>query len=260
MSGDPAPLAARLRAAGCVWAEDEAALLLGADWGADELERRVRRREAGEPLEWVLGWAEFDGLRLAVDPGVFVPRQRTVELAQAAVARLAAAPPPRVLLDVCTGCGAIACVAARDCPDALVVAADIDPVAVACAARNGRPRGIEGVRSDLLGDLPERLRGAADVIVANLPYVPEREVARLPADAREWEPVRALSGGPDGLAVLRRLAGQAAGWLRPGGALLCELAPWQATVAAGELRALDYEVVISLVDEDETAVLTAARP
>lgn len=260
MSGDTAALTARLRAAGCVRAEDEAALLLGEGFASAELERRVRRREAGEPLEWVLGWAEFDGLRLAVDRGVFVPRQRTVELARAAVARLAAAPPPRVLLDICTGCGAIACVAARDCPDAEVVAADLDPAAVACAARNARSRGIEVLRSDLLDGLPARLQGSADVVVANVPYVPERELARLPVDARDWEPVLALSGGQDGLAVLRRLAAQAATWLRPGGTLLCELAPVQAARTTSELRALGYGVGVTLVDDGDTAVLAATRP
>jgi release factor glutamine methyltransferase len=249
-------LVARLRAAGCVRAEDEAALLLAERWEAGELERRVRRREAGEPLEWILGWAEFGDVRLAIDPGVFVPRHRTVALAGAAVARLAAAAPPGVLIDVCTGCGAIACVAARDCPGAIVVAADIDPAAVACAARNGRPYGVEVVRSDLLDDVPAGLRGLVDVLVANVPYVPDAELDRLPVDAREWEPRQALAGGPDGLSVLRRLVAQAGPWLRPGGVLLCELSPDQADQMAGELHAVDAE----LVDDGETAVLTVRLP
>lgn len=249
-------LASRLRAAGCVRAEDEAALLLAGHWEAAELERRVRRREAGEPLEWILGWAEFGDLRLAIDPGVFVPRQRTVALADAATARLAAATPPRVLIDVATGCGAIACVAARDCPDATVVAADIDPTAVACAARNGAPYGVEVVRSDLLDSVPARLLGRVTVLVANVPYVPDAELGRLPVDAREWEPRSALAGGPDGLAVLRRLAAQAGPWLRPGGVLLCELSPDQATRVADELHAVDVE----LVDDDDTAIVTVRFP
>lgn len=245
-------LTSRLRAAGCVRAEDEAALLLAQRWEARELERRVRRREAGEPLEWILGWAEFAGLRLAIDPGVFVPRQRTVALARAAVARLAAAAPPRVLIDVCTGCGAIACVAARDCPGATVVAADIDPVAVACAARNAGPYGVEVVRSDLLGDAPARLRGQVAVLVANVPYVPDAELGRLPVDARQWEPRHALAGGSDGLSVLRRLAAQAGSWLRPGGALLCEVSRDQAALVADENHAVDVEVVA----DEGTAVVT----
>lgn len=247
---------ARLRAAGCVRAEDEAALLLAERWEAGELEQRVRRREAGEPLEWILGWAEFGDLRLTIEPGVFVPRQRTVELARAAVARLAAAAPPRVLIDVATGCGAIACAAARDCPDATVVAADIDPTAVACAARNGAQYGVEVVRGDLLEAVPARLRGHADVLVANVPYVPDAELSRLPLDAREWEPRQALAGGPDGLSVLRRLAAQAAPWLCPGGALLCELSPDQAAGLASERHGVDIE----LVDDDDTAIVTLTFP
>jgi release factor glutamine methyltransferase len=231
-------------------------MLLAERWEAGELEQRVRRREAGEPLEWILGWAEFGDLRLAIDPGVFVPRQRTVELARAAVARLAAAGPPRVLIDVGTGCGAIACVAAHDCPGATVVASDIDPTAVACAARNGGPYGIEVVRSDLLDAVPARLRGLVDVLVANVPYVPDAELGRLPLDAREWEPRSALAGGPDGLSVLRRLAAQAGPWLRPGGALMCELSPDQADRVADELHAVDVE----LVDDDETAIVAVRLP
>jgi release factor glutamine methyltransferase len=249
-------LTSRLRGASCVRAEDEAALLLAQRWEARELEQRVRRREAGEPLEWILGWAQFGDLRLAIDPGVFVPRQRTVALARAAVARLTAAAPPRVLIDVGTGCGVIACVAARDCPGATVVAADIDPAAVACAARNGGPHGVEVVRSDLLDGVPARLRGRVDALVANVPYVPDAELGRLPVDAREWEPRQALAGGPDGLSVLRRLAAQAGPWLRPGGALLCELSPGQAARVADELHAVDVE----LVDDEETAIVTLRPP
>jgi len=245
-------LAARLRRAGCVWAEDEAALLLAEGWTPAERDRRVRRREAGEPLEWVLGWADFGGLRLAVDPGVFVPRQRTVALARAAAARLAATAPPRVLVDVATGCGAIACLVAESCPDAEVLATDVDSVAVACATRNGLPLGVEVVRGDLLDAVPARLRGRVAVLVANVPYVPAAELDRLPVDAREWEPRRALDGGPDGLAVLRRLAAQAPAWLRTGGALLCELSPAQATSLADELPG----TAVDLVDGGDTAIVS----
>lgn len=245
-------LTRRLRAAGCVWAGDEAALLLAERWEGPELEQRVRRREAGEPLQWILGWAEFGDLRVDISPGVFVPRQRTVALADAAVARLAAAAAPRVLVDVGTGCGAIACVAARACPDALVVATDIDPAAVACAARNGARYGVEVVHGDLLDGVPPRLGGRVDVIVANVPYVPEGELGQLPPDARDWEPLHALAGGRDGLALLRRLAARAGPWLRPGGALLCELSPRQAATVAHESPAAEVE----LVDDGDTAVVT----
>jgi release factor glutamine methyltransferase len=254
---DEARLVGRLRAAGSVRAEDEVALLLGEGWEPRELERRVRRRERGEPLEWVLGWAEFGGLRLQVDPGVFVPRQRTVELALEAADRLDAAPGPGVLVDACTGCGAIACLVARECPGATVVAADVDPAAVACAARNGKAFGVEVVESDLLDAVPAGLRGRVDVLVANVPYVPDPELDHMPQDAREWEPRRALAGGPDGLAVLRRLADQALdGWLRPGGVVLCELSPDQAERLATERPG----VTVELVDEGDTALVAITPP
>lgn len=258
VSADAEELAARLRSAGCVRAEDEAALLLEERWDTAELEERVARRERGEPLEWVLGWAEFAGLRLAVAPGVFVPRQRTVRLAQLAAAALAASPDPQVLLDACTGCGAIACVAARRCPDALVLAGDLDSAAVSCAARNGRRFGVSVVRSDLLDGFPTDLLGRVRVVAANVPYVPDGDLAKMPADAREWEPKRALSGGPDGLGVLRELAGQAGDWLARGGTLLTEVALNQSADAARDLGALGYAVdVQQWPDDDGSVVLTA---
>ena len=251
-------IAARLRAAGCVRAEDEAALLLEERWDTAELEGRVARRERGEPLEWVLGWAEFAGLRFIVAPGVFVPRQRTVPLAQMAASVLAASPDPKVLLDACTGCGAIACVVARCCPDAFVLAGDLDSAAVSCAAQNGRRFGVSVVRSDLLDGFPTTLRGRVRVVVANVPYVPDGDLAKMPSDAREWEPKRALSGGPDGLGVLRELAAQAVDWLAEGGKLLTEAALNQSADAARDLGALGYAVdVQQWPDDDGSVVLTA---
>jgi release factor glutamine methyltransferase len=121
----------RLRAAGCVYAEDEARLLTGEAASPAELEQLVDRRAAGEPLEYVLGWASFCGLRIAVEPGVFVPRRRTEYLVDQAVALR-----PRVLLDLCCGTGAIAAAVRARLPDVEVHAVDIDPAAVRCARRN----------------------------------------------------------------------------------------------------------------------------
>lgn len=251
-------IADRLRVAGCVRADDEAALLLGEPWDTAELGRRVARRERGEPLEWVLGWADFDGLRLALAPGVFVPRQRTVPLARLAASLLAASPDPQVLLDTCTGCGAIACVAARRCPDALVLAGDLDSAAVRCAAQNGRRYGVSVVRSDLLSGFPVGLRGSVRVIVGNVPYVPTGELAKMPVDAREWEPELALSGGLDGLGVLRELAVQAGEWLGQGGRLLTETALNQSADAGRDLEALGYAVDMQQGPEDDGSVVLTA--
>lgn len=258
LPADGRGLAVRLRAAGCVRAEDEASLLLAERWDAGELERRVRRRELGEPLEWLLGWAEFGGLLLNIEPGVFIPRQRTVTLAEKAAALVASAPPPRVVLDACTGCGAIACFVARHCRGALVLGGDVDPAAVRCARRNGRRHGVHIVDSDLLAGFPGRLRGRVRVVVANVPYVPDGELERMPTEAREWEPRSALAGGVDGLAVLRELAAQADRWLAPGGALLTEIAPSQATQAAADIDCLGYASQVIRTPPDDDTVLLAA--
>jgi release factor glutamine methyltransferase len=231
----------RLRAAGCVFAEDEAALLISQARTPDELEAMVGRRAAGLPLEQVLGWAEFCGLRISVDPGVFVPRRRTEFLVRQAIALLARGDepqspprPPRegmargdVIVDLCCGAGAIG--AALAAVQAEVHAVDIDPAAVRCARRNVPGHVYQG---DLYEPLPDRLRGRVAIVVANVPYVPSGEIRLLPAEARAHEPRVALDGGPDGLDVLRRVAAGAPAWLRPGGHLLIETSEAQAQQAA----------------------------
>lgn len=211
-------LVLRLRAAGCVFAEDEARLLL--EDGRD-VEDLVVRRVAGEPLEQVLGWMDFDGTRIVLRPGVFVPRQRTVLLAEEAFALL---PAEGVAVDLCCGAGAIAAWMEARAPRATVHASDIDPVAVACARDNITGSVVEG---DLFEALPAELRGQVDVVVANTPYVPTEQVALLPPEAREHEPRHTLDGGPDGLALLRRIAAEARDWLTPGGHLLIEISERQ---------------------------------
>lgn len=219
-------LVARLRAAGCVFAEDEARLLLEAATTPLELAAMVDRRAAGVPLEHVLGWAAFLGLRIAVDPDVFVPRRRTEFLARQAI-RLARR--GAVVVDLCCGSGAVAAAIAVAVPDVDLSAADIEPVAVRCARRNVHGAVYEG---DLYDALPHRLRGRIDVLVANVPYVPSGEVALLPPEARVYEPRVALDGGADGLDVLRRVVAGAPEWLAPGGHLLSEMSTRQAQPAA----------------------------
>src|SRR5690606_36330909 len=125
---------ATLRAAGCVYAEDEARLLLEArETGQGDLDSMVARRVAGEPLEWVVGWAEFADLRIVVRPGVFVPRRRTELLAAQAIARLR---PAAVAVELCCGAAPVAATVLEEVPFVEVHAADIDPVAVACAREN----------------------------------------------------------------------------------------------------------------------------
>jgi release factor glutamine methyltransferase len=222
---------AALRSAGCVFAEDEARLIVSTARTPAELTAMVDRRSAGLPLEHVLGWAEFCGLHIAVEPGVFVPRRRTEFLVRQAVASAPEAP-ALVVVDLCCGSGAVGAALAASLPGAELHAADIDPAAVRCARRNIGERGhvYEG---DLFEPLPRTLRGRVDVLAANVPYVPTEEVGFLPPEARDHEPLVALDGGGDGLDILRRVTAEAPQWLAPGGFLLVETSERQAPVAAG---------------------------
>lgn len=215
-----------LRTAGCVFAEDEAQLLISAARTPRDLATMVDRRAVGEPLEHVLGWAQFCGLQIAVGPGVFVPRRRTEFLVQQATALLRAR---AVVVDLCCGSGAVGAALAAVGTQIEVHAVDIDRVETACARRNLVTAGGHVYEGDLYEPLPEQLRGRVDVIVANAPYVPTRAVELLPAEARTHEPRVALDGGADGLDVQRRVAAGAATWLAPGGHLLMETSERQAT-------------------------------
>jgi release factor glutamine methyltransferase len=235
----PAALIARLRAVGCVFAEEEAELLVQAAGTPGELDALIARRVAGEPLEQVLGWAEFCGLRFVVEPGVFVPRQRTRLLVREAVAL---ASPGAVVLDLCCGTGAVGAAVAAAIGDVELHAADIDPAAVRCARRNVGGAVHEG---DLFAALPDALRRRVDVLVANAPYVPTEAIALMPPEARDHEARAALDGGADGLDVHRRVAAGAPDWLAPGGALLIETSGRQAaeTLAAVARAGLTGRVV-----------------
>ncbi|QIX28389.1 putative protein N(5)-glutamine methyltransferase [Nocardioides sp. JQ2195] len=222
-------LVARLRAAGCVYAEEEAAVLLeAADEGGD-LEALVGRRVAGDPLEHVVGWAEFCGLRVGVSDGVFVPRRRTEELVDRAVLL---APRAGVVVDLCCGTGALGLAFAARVEIDELHAVDVEPRAVACARRNfeawSRPAGSvhEG---DLFEALPDDLRGRVDVLLANTPYVPTEEIALLPGEARDHEPTVTLDGGEDGLDVARRVVDGAREWLAPGGWVFIEASDRQSS-------------------------------
>jgi release factor glutamine methyltransferase len=220
---DTAAVAAVLRAAGSVYAEDEARLLAGAARDDADLDRLVRQRVAGTPLEHLLGWVEFDGLRIAVDPGVFVPRRRTELLVREATRQ---APRRAVVVELCCGAGAVAAAltARLDRPE--VYAVDVDPVAVRCARRN-LPGG-HVYTGDLDAPLPPRLEGRVDVLAANAPYVPTGEIGLMPAEARDHEPRVALDGGADGLDVARRVVAVAPRWLAPDGVALIETSERQA--------------------------------
>ncbi|MFF0816401.1 putative protein N(5)-glutamine methyltransferase [Rhodococcus sp. NPDC003318] len=249
---------ATLRAAGCVFAEDEARLVLDAALDDEELAGMVDARVAGRPLEQILGWAEFCGLRIIVEPGVFVPRRRTEFLVHRAAALLSAE--ESVVVDLCCGSGAVAAALASTSTSTstsiVVHASDIDPVAAHCAARN-IPSGSVHC-GDLFDALPPTLRGRVDVLVVNAPYVPSDAIGTMPPEARLHEPRTALDGGADGVDVHRRVAAGAPDWLAPGGHLLIETSEQQAglTADACEQAGLD---ACSIHDPDLGATVVVAR-
>lgn len=257
----PAPsrdsVVAALRAAGCVFAEDEAELILTTARTPDELAALVERRVAGLPLEHVVGWAEFHGLRVQVEPGVFVPRRRTEFLVDQALAR---APHARVVVDLCCGSGAVGAALAAVLGPVELHAADIDPGAVRCARHNVAGQGGQVHMGDLFEALPGRLRGRVDILAANVPYVPSGEVALLPSEARDHEPLTALDGGADGLDVLRRVATGAPRWLAPGGVLLVETSERQAPGAVDAFTRAGLTTQLTMSEELYAHVVIGTRP
>lgn len=258
----------RLRAAGCVFAEDEAALLtLAVEQAATQaedaepvqlMEALVARRCAGEPLEHVVGWAEFCGLRIAVGPGVFVPRRRSEFLVELA---LDLGREARVAVDLCCGSAPFATVLAARLAGVEVHAADIDAAQLAYARRNlarfGRRASVH--EGDLFDALPERLRGRVDLLVVNAPYVPTDAIATLPAEARAFEPLASLDGGADGLAVHRRVAAGAPAWLAARGHLLIETTEAQAEPMMEAFGAAGLKAWIAQDEEVEATVVVGRQ-
>lgn len=261
---------ARLRAAGCVFAEEEARLLLAAASEPAELANAVERRIAGYPLEHILGWARFCGLQIVVERGVFVPRRRTELLVNEAVALLGddaltgrrghlddGGAVPVIAVDLCCGSGAVGvALAGRVGAGIELHAADIDPAAVKCARRNVGPVGGQVHQGDLYEALPPGLRGRVRTLVVNAPYVPTDAIDTMPHEARDHEPRISLDGGADGLDVHRRVAAEALEWLAPGGYLLIETSERQAARTSGVMAAAGFEVsVVHSEDLDGTVVI-----
>jgi release factor glutamine methyltransferase len=247
----------RLRTAGCVFAEDEAELLLSAAGTDEALETMLARREAGAPLEHILGWVEFCGMRIAVGPDVFVPRQRTEFLIRSAE-RVAL--PGSVILDLCCGSGALGLVLASRISGVELHAVDIEPEAVKCAARNLQVMGGSVYEGDLFHPLPAALKGRVDVLLANVPYVPTAAIELMPSEARDHEPRVTLDGGEDGLDVLRRLAEAVLPWLAPGGEVFIETDASQAPTAV-ELLATAGLLAHSVCSEEFcSTVVIGAKP
>jgi release factor glutamine methyltransferase len=187
----------------------------------------VARRATGEPIPFIKGFAEFRGLELIAEPGVFVPRDSSEYLAEQAIRRLRKRKAP-VAVDLATGGGTIALAVANEVPKAAVYGTDISDEAIALAKKNAKRLGLHVTfrQGDLFGALPKKLRGGVDVITLHPPYVASGEMADLPDEIREWEPVHTLTDrSDDGLGLIRRTVDEAPAWLRSRGWLLIETDP-----------------------------------
>lgn len=268
----PAGLAAGLGQAGCVYAEEEAAIMMEAAAAGSGtataqargslLAQMLEQRRAGIPLEHIVGWAEFCGQRIRVAPGVFVPRKRSELLVQQALAVLRPAGPGRpVVLDLCCGSGAIGAALAHDLSRPLLElhAVDIDPAAAACASVNLAAHGGNVHCGDLFRPLPRKLAGRFGLIVANAPYVPTAEIPFMPAEARLHEPDAALNGGGDGLELHRRIACEAPQWLAPGGWLLLESSRQQAPLSAAIMGGCGFHATVHSNSEVGGTVVAGIR-
>lgn len=264
----PSAVVARLRAAGCVFAEEEAALIVASAGDREELDVMVERRVSGVPVEHVVGWAVFCGLRVVVEPGVFVPRRRTelmVAEATAAAEEMAVREGARatrlIVVDLCCGSGAIGLAIASAVGGVELHASDIDPTAVACARHNLEPVGGLVSQGDLYAALPPDLHGRVDLLLVNAPYVPTAALDMMPAEAREHEPLAALDGGDDGLDVQRAVIAGALEWLAPRGRLLVETSGRQAPATMRLMAGSGLAARIARCEPlDATVVIGNVRP
>jgi release factor glutamine methyltransferase len=200
---------------------------------ATDLERLVRLRRDGEPLQYLEGTAAFGRFDLIVDERVLIPRPETEQLWELATESVAS---PKIIVDLCTGSGALAIALADSFPDARVIGTDLSAEAIEVATLNGASiDNVEFRHGDLYEALDEDLAGRVDLLVSNPPYVAEMDYPALPADVRR-EPRMALVAGPTGLEVYGRLAEGLDRWLSPGGVFVFEIGESQ---AAGVSQILD---------------------
>jgi release factor glutamine methyltransferase len=231
-----------LRVAGCVSAEDEAALIWETYDEASVRASAVADRASGRPLEQVLGWAEFGPVRVALAPGVFVPRRRAEAILAPAVSLK---PDAQVVVDLGCGAGALAAALAALLPSAEVHGVDIDEAALECARRTG---GFQVHHGSWWSGLPPGLKGHVDLAVSYLPHVPTSRLSEIHPDFRSNEPSLAVDGGPDGLDPLRAVLVEP--WLAPDGAFV--------TLVSLEQAATTELEVLAVVEDD--AVVAFRHP
>lgn len=244
------PIVARLRAAGCVFAEREAAFVRRHLIDPGDVERAVTARASGVPLEQAVGAAEFGGVTVAVAEGVFVPRRRAEAIPEvAAVLR----PDAQVVVDLGCGSGAIAAVMTRRLPRAHVHAVDLDPASVVVARANGHRFGFAVHHGSWWEALPPALRGRVDLAVGYLPHVPSARIDGIHGDFRAHEPRSSVDGGSDGLDHLRAVAASMAEWLAPGGAFVTLLSAEQAAHVPARVAWQDDDDAVIALDQAAVA-------
>ena len=232
----------------------------------EALRGMVKRRVAGEPLQYITGEAEFCGLRLMVDKRVLIPRPETELLVETVVGRLKAESGERKTavksVDVGTGSGCIAIALAKRLPGAEITAVDVSREALDVARGNAAlhqlEKNIRFLESDLLEVLPDSLR--VDAIVSNPPYIADGEMAKLPKEVRDFEPARALTAGEDGLKVIRRLVMNARRFLSPSGFMALELGAGQRPAVEDFFGQQGYEVVEVVKDLQGHERVIVAQP
>lgn len=247
---------AMLRAAGSVFAEEEAQIIISEAKTHLDLTRMIDERTSGIPLEQILGWADFCGIRVRIEPEVFVPRYKTQFLVSQA---LALSNPDSVVLDLCCGSGAIGLAMISSIPSIHLLASDIDPIAVRCATRNLAPFGVVVFEGDLFEPIPPGLKGKVDILLANAPYVPTEAIEIMPRESRLYESHVSLDGGIDGLDVHRRIAQAAREWLASGGRLFIETAKNQATNAAKLFSKNGIDPRITYSEEYDSTVVIGSK-
>lgn len=261
MSSNPPPqlvkaIAARLHASGSVFAEDEARMLINEAEDNKQLASMIERRSSGEPLQQIVGWAMFAGKRVAIAPGVFVPRRRT-ELLFLQAAKYAER--GDVVLDLCCGSGAIAMALATAKRNLELHCSDIDPAAIECAEKNLEGTGAVTYVGDMFEPLPVVLRGRINVLVANVPYVPTGQIDLMPPEARDYEARAALDGGEDGLDFQRKLAEEVPGWIKRDGCVMFETSESQAEQSLEICRAAELKPELVTDEELDAHVVVAWR-
>lgn len=220
------------------------------------LEKLIERRKNGEPLQYIEGSAAFGPLELRVDDRVLVPRPETEGLFDIASRMVRH---PEVILDLCTGSGALALALKNEFPGASVFATDVseDAIDVALTNRHATRLDIYLAVGDLFDPLPASLLGEVDLVVANPPYVSDVDFLTLPEDVQR-EPKVALVSGPTGLEVIQRIGASAAEWLRPGGVVICEIGESQGVSASSCFTDLPAVVRQDMAGRDRYVV--AVKP